>query len=159
MLVRHQHKQWDFCTEDDGSYEMLNRGPNGERRYFMVKSGRYGEPITVGEPDLALEVPPGCAIVDRRGAPQALDQKIAGIICRGASDEVELRLSLTNAKDKGIGWALHRDGRLEVNGTTYYLRALVLKDANRVENYDAFFGASPPADGKVRFYELEDLPV
>lgn len=70
----------------------------GEERFYKVVSGRYGEPIIIPEPALAVEVPSNITLVDGQGEPVSGPlQKISGFICRGKDREIVHRLSLTNA--------------------------------------------------------------
>ena len=158
----HEFRQWRFEVAPDGAYRIINPGADGEQRFFTVVSGQYGEPIVVPEPELAFALPPHCRYVNAQGADVFPDQKISGLICRGADGQVTLRVSLTNAKAKGLVWSMSEDGVLTVEGRSFVLYALVVKDRNRFRNYDAFFRELPQSvkpDGapSVRVLELEDL--
>ncbi len=154
----HTCKQWQFqVREDSCDYRIVNLGSDGSRQFYQAFSGQYGEPLLEPEPDLAVEPPFGCIYKNATEEIVIPDQKISGIICRDESGAVVLRVSLTNARNKNIPWSLDQNGALTVDEKIFYLYALVQKDKNRIRNYDAFFASSPPSDGNVVVYELEDL--
>lgn len=155
MKTIHVCKQWSLKVADNGDYTIVNLAPNGTRQFYCIISGQYGEPLLVPEPDLALSPPQGVTYVNAKGDVIQPDQQISGIICKSGGVVIH-RFSLTNAKRQGIILAVNNDGSLAMNGISYYLYALVLKDAKRVRNYDAFF-TSDESPRTVKVLELEDL--
>jgi len=156
----HECEQWQIQVsggQGNNSYQIVNVGPGGTLQFYRAFSGKYGEPLLEPEPDLAVPPPSGCTYINGAGEEITPDQKISGLICRGADGKVSLRVSLTNAKNKGIKWSLEDDGRVIIDGQVFFLYALVVKDKNRIRNYDAFFGPTPPEDQIVKVLELEDL--
>ena len=151
----HTAGQWQIQVGVSGEYRLVNIGSDGTLQYYQAQSGKYGEPILVAEPDLAVACPSQCRYIKRDGTETTPTEKVSGLICKDENGVVVLRVSLTNAKNKGISWSLADDGTLTVDGKTFHLYALVQKDKNRVRNYDAFFSAHP--DHPVEVLELEDL--
>lgn len=163
-------KQWTGETkplaaadEDTGSevanYRLVNL-ENGRPQYYEVVSGQYGEPVMRPEPERALSLPKGIEYVHcSTGEPVTLNDKISGIILKDAAGSTVDRFSLTNAAKKGIDLTLSDDGCLTIGGKKYYLRSLLSKDKKRICNYDGFFSEIKPETGKVKFWELEDLPL
>ncbi len=154
MTKVHVCKQWSILVADNGDYTIVNLAPDGTRQFYCIINGQYGEPLLIPEPDLAFAVPAGVHYVNAKGDPMIPREKISGIICKAAGRVVH-RFSLSNAKRQGINIACN-DGKMVINGTEYHLYALVIKDAKRVKNYDAFFTADG-APTTVKVLELEDL--
>lgn len=155
-----RHKQWTIDVDpSDESYEIYNRGSNGEKQFYKIVPGKYGEPLIVAEPDLAFDPPARLAYVDKTGLPVTPDQKIAGLICEDGR-----RFSLTHAKLKGIAIKVSDDDRsIQVGEEKWWLVTLLLKDKNRVRNYDAYcipFSESEMHEPlAVRVLELGDLDL
>ncbi len=151
------HRCGQWVIEIDGSnYRIINPGTGGVLQYYSVENGQYGQPLIRPEPDLAVAAPSAVSYVDRDGRSVTPDEKISGFICRDAGGVIVYRVSLTNAKNRGIMWGLTDDGKLTVDGHDFWLYALVRKDRNRIFNYDAYFRAAQPTD-PVKLIELEDV--
>ena len=147
-------KQWTVDVNDTtGEYRICNLGPNGEKQYYEVVAGKYGEPIIVAEPDLAFYTPTNLLYVKAKGeGMSAPDQKIAGIICQDGP-----RFSLTNAKSKGVVIKTNDDGSVQVGEEKWWLTTLFLKDKNRFRGYDAYCVRQQPEN--VRVLELGDIDL
>lgn len=153
LLVLTTRPQWTVdIDEATGQYTIMNLGPNGERRYYMVSPGQYGEPVITPEPDLAFSVPVNLTYVNKKGEAVVPAEKISGIICQESH-----RFSLTNAKNKGIDVTVNDDGSIQVGDETWWLSTLFIKDKNRVRNYDAYLVREKPPQVKV--LELADLDL
>lgn len=149
MLIT--HLQWTIkIDETTGEYKIVNLGPNGERQYYMVSSGKYGEPIITPEPDLAFPVPANLVCVNAEGEAVVPTEKISGIICQNSH-----RFSLTNAKNKGIEIRVNDNGSLQISDDTWWIATLFSKDKSRVRNYDAYLVRQKPA--LIKVLELGDL--
>ncbi|MBI2037785.1 MAG: hypothetical protein HYT15_02540 [Candidatus Magasanikbacteria bacterium] len=145
------NKQWTIkVDETTGDYNVTNLGPNGERQFYMVSPGQYGQPIITAEPDLAFDAPSNLTYVNAKGETVTPSEKIAGIICQDGP-----RFSLTNAKNKGITVVVSDDGSIQIGNEVWHLVTLFSKDKNRVVNYDAYLVRQQPA--QVRVLELGDL--
>ncbi|WP_436023657.1 hypothetical protein [Trinickia sp. LjRoot230] len=162
--------QWTVLTQPDqtiGSdpkrvarFRVVNLDETGRRRFYEVQSGKFGEPIVVPEPEKALPVPANVKYVHgRTGDAVTLPEKIAGIILRNEKGFTVGRFSLTNAERQGTQLSLDNSGRLEVDGKTFFLQSILMPDANRVRNYDAYFGPTRPESGNVRVWEKGYLPI
>jgi hypothetical protein len=151
----HPKQQWQVQTNEDGDYRVINPAADGRRQYYQAFSGKYGEPLIEPEPDLAVPCPSGCRYTDVSGEESSPDQRISGLIVKREDGSVVHRVSLTNALNKGIEWELDHNGVLTIDGEQFHLQTLVIKDGNRVRNYDAFFGTGTPESVKV--LELQDL--
>jgi hypothetical protein len=163
--------QWTIATQTDpgttagidevSRYRIVNLGAGGERRFYEIRSGDlYKEPILHPEPEKALPAPTDVEYVHATtGESMRLAERIAGIILRNGEGKTVGRFSITNAESKNIRLALGNDGRLEVDGQVFHLQSILMPDANRIRNYDAFFGAEPPDDGKVKVWEKGYLPI
>jgi hypothetical protein len=152
--------QWEALTQRDDdnqvvAYCIVNRSPTGQRQFYDVIAGKFGEPLMRKEPDQALPVPSGLQYV-RDGAHVVPDQRIAGCVVKDGSKVIE-RFSITNAIKKGRSVTLSDMGELTVDGNRYFLTALFSADRNRVKNYDAFFSTRPETGPPIRLVELEDL--
>jgi len=146
-------KQWTLvANEADEKYNICNLGSNGEKQFYEIVPGKYGEPIIVAEPDLAFDTPPNLRYVNAKGEKVQPDQKIAGIICDDGQ-----RFSLSNAKSKGIEIKVNYDGSIQVGNDRFFLVTLFLKDKNRVRNYDAYCTRGQVIPAQVRIVELGDL--
>lgn len=134
---------------------------DGRRQFYAIESGpEFGQPIVVPEPEKALPVPANVKYVHgRTGDAVTLSEKIAGIILRNEKGFTVGRFSLTNAERQGTQLSLGDDGRLVVDGETLFLQAILMPDANRVRNYDAYFGPTRPESGTVRVWEKGYLPI
>ena len=154
----HSYRQWNIEVDEDesGAYRIVNRKDDGTLQYYLAESGKYGEPIIVPEPELALPIPLGCKYVDSDGTDAQPSQLISGIIC-SAGGKVVHRFSLTNAMNKGVQLKLEMDGRLMVAKEHFWLRCLLVKDRNRFRNYDAFF--VPTRQERILVAELEDVAM
>jgi hypothetical protein len=130
----------------------VNLGPNGEKRFYMISPGKYGEPIITPEPDLAFEVPATLTYINAKGEVVVPQEKISGIICKDGP-----RFSLTNAKKKGVKVQVNDDGSIQIDTETWWLATLFSKDKNRVRNYDAYLVREKPA--QVKMLELGDLDL
>lgn len=145
--------QWTVKVDDSGrQYAIVNLGPNGERQYYSVGPGKYGEPIITPEPDLAFAVPANLTYVNSKGEAFVPTEKISGVICKDSH-----RLSLTNAKNKGIVVKVNDDGSFQIGDETWHLTTLFSKDKNRIRNYDAYLVREKPEQVKV--LELGDLDL
>jgi hypothetical protein len=145
------NKQWIVdVSGTTGDYAIVNLGPNGERQYYMVSPGQYGQPVITAEPDLALDVPIGIEYVNAKGEAVMPGEKIAGIICQGGA-----RYSLTNARNKGVKVKVNDDGSIQVGDEKWWIATLFSKDKQRIINYDAYLVRQQPAQVKV--LELGDL--
>lgn len=167
--------QWTIATQTDPTdpgatepgavsrYRIVNLGPDGGQRYYAIASGeKFSEPMLHPEPEKALPVPANVAYVQgTTGESMQLpeDEKIAGIILRDGERRTIGRYSLTNAESQNIRLELDDDGRLKVNGEVFYLQSILVPDANRIRNYDAYFGPKPPDQGKVKVWEKGYLPI
>ena len=162
--------QWTIATQTDpdiaqsdevSRYCIVNLDPNGARRYYQIVSGTaYNEPILQPEPEKALPVPQDVEYVHgTTGESMRLAERIAGIILRDSAGREVGRYSLTHAESKKIRLALRDDGRLEVGDQVFYLQSILVPDAHRIRNYDAFFGTEPPDQGKVKVWEKGYLPI
>lgn len=151
----HSFKQWKIQVSPDGNYAIVNEGENGKKDFYQIVSGQYGQPLIVAEPDRAVVVPQNIQYVDTKGSIVVPDQKIAGFIIRDANKQIVMRVSLTNAEKKGILWELDDVGVLKIAEQKYCMQCLVIKDKNRLTNYDAFFG--PESVSSIKVLELEDL--
>lgn len=155
-----QTKNGDWFVEvykDNGYYEIFNVGPDDALRFYMVRAGQYGNPIIIAEPDLAFDVPSTLHCFNSKNEKVVPDQKIAGIICKDGP-----RLSLTNAKKQGIVVMAHPDGdgSLQIGEEKWWIRTLLLKDKNRIFNYDAFcIRDGEPRNGATMLLELGDLDL
>jgi len=157
-LTIHTCGQWEIQRDEadpNGRYRIINRGPDGSLRFYMVRSGDYGQPLIVAEPSLGVACPTGVVYthptagkVDRPCA------KITGVIFKLADGTVG-RFSLSNAALQGSGWTLAEDGSLRMDGHILHLAAIFQKDGKRFEGLDAFFLPERPA--AVKFLELMDL--
>lgn len=146
-------KQWTVDVNDTtGEYRICNLGLNGEKQFYEVVPGKYGEPIIVAEPDLAFDPPTNLLYVNAQRAETTPDQKIAGIICKDGP-----RFSLTNAKSKGVAIKVNEDGSIQVGEKKWWLVTLFLKDKNRFRGYDAYCVREQPEN--VRVLELGDLDL
>jgi hypothetical protein len=154
----HTCKQWQVQTNENGDYRIINPAEDGTRQYYQAESGQYGEPLLHPEPDLAVPCPTACLYKDAHGGEVSPEQNISGLIVKSEDGTVLHRVSLTNAVNKGLAWELDNTGTLTFDGTQYHLQALVVKDAKRIKNYDAYFGTGEV--GAVEVLELEDsIPV
>ncbi|MDO8509681.1 MAG: hypothetical protein Q7S24_00900 [bacterium] len=145
--------QWTIeIDEDTGEYKIMNLGQSGERQFYMVTPGGYGEPIITPEPDLAFTPPYMFNYVDVNGVHVSPMEKISGIICKDSH-----RLSLTNAKRQGINITVNSDGSLNIAGVKWWIATLFQKDKNRIKNYDAYCIRQYPTS--VRVLELGDLDL
>ncbi|NRO95220.1 hypothetical protein GWC77_04620 [Paraburkholderia sp. NMBU_R16] len=163
--------QWTIATQTDpdttaeidevSRYRIVNLGEGGNRRFYEIRSGDvYKEPILNPEPEKALPVPADVEYVHATtGESMRLAERIAGIILRDGGGRTIGRFSITNAESKNIQLALGNNGRLEVDGQVFHLQSILMPDANRIRNYDAFFGTEPPDDGKVKVWEKGYLPI
>lgn len=167
--------QWTIATQTDPAdpgatepgavsrYRIVNLDPDGGQRYYAIASGaKFSEPILHPEPEKALPVPTNVAYVHgTTGESMQLpeDEKIAGIILRDGERRTIGRYSLTNAESQNIRLELGDDGRLKVNAEVFYLQSILVPDANRIRNYDAYFGPEPPDQGKVKVWEKGYLPI
>lgn len=148
-----KNKQWTVeIDETTGEYKIVNLGPDGERQYYMVSPGKYGEPIITPEPDLAFALPANLTYVNAKGEAVVPAEKISGIICKDSH-----RFSLTNAKSKGIEVKANDDGSIQIGTETWHVATLFSKDKNRVRNYDAYLVREKPVQVKV--LELGDLDL
>lgn len=143
---------WTVEIDEKGEYTIINLGPNGERRFYMVSPGKHGEPIITPDPDLAFEVPANLTYTNVKGETIVPAEKISGIICKDSH-----RFSLTNAKSKGIEVKVNDDGSIQIGEETWYLATLFSKDKNRIRNYDAYLVREKPA--RVKVLELGDLDL
>jgi len=151
--MQSKYKQWTVeIDETTGEYCIVNLGSTGERQYYMVSPGKYGEPIITPEPELAFAVPSNLTYVNSNGDAVTPTEKISGIICRDGP-----RFSLTNARSKGIEVTANDDGSIQIGTESWWLATLYSKDKNRVRNYDAFLVREKPA--QVRVLELGDLDL
>lgn len=157
--------QWTLCVNPDrpDDYEMFNLGPNGERRYYRMIPGKYGEPLIDQEPDLAFPVPGGLGLAFFHAKPKGsgLEQmvptpedKIIGVVCRNGP-----RFSLTNAKSKNVDIHVNPDGTIQVGDRAWWLCALFCPDAQRFtpNRWVGFLAAEKPA--YIMVYELGELPL
>ena len=153
MITRRTYIQWTFDVDEaTGTYNIYNRGPNGEKQFYEVVPGKYGEPIIVAEPELAFDPPANLRYDNVKGAVVVPDQKIAGIVCQNGP-----RGSLTNLqKQVKKPVTVNEDGSLQIGEEKWWIVKLLLKDKNRIRNYDAFCVRQKPL-GEVRIIELGDL--
>jgi hypothetical protein len=145
------YKQWTL-TAGEYSYELVNSAADGTRQFYMVKPGPYGQPIIVAEPDLAFDAPASLSYVNGKGEPVKPVEQIAGIVCQDGP-----RLSLSNAKNKGISVSTREDGSMQVGGEVWHIATLLCKDKNRIIGYDAFLVKTKPPT--VRILELGDVSL
>lgn len=122
--------QWTLRVGPEG-YEIVNLGPKGERRYYRVEPGKYGQPLMDQEPDLALPVPSGLnyrrmSVGNREPQAMTSDDKIVGVVCQNGP-----RFSLTNAKDKGVDIRMNPDGSIQVGDKTWWPVILLCPDGQR----------------------------
>lgn len=151
MICYFRFRQWMLeVNEGTASYNIYNHGSNGERQFYEVVPGKYGEPIIVAEPEYAFDVSVNLCYVNAKGDAVVPDQQIAGIICQDGP-----RFSLTNAKNKGVVIRANEDGSIQVGEEKWWLATLFLKDKNRFRGYDAYCVRQQPE--KVRILELGDL--
>lgn len=144
-------KQWTLtANEADEKYNICNLGPNGEKQFYEIVNGKYGEPIIVAEPEYAFDPPASLMYLDAKFEPTKPDQKIAGIVCQFGP-----RLSLTNAKKQGVVIKANGDGSIQVGDEQWWVATLFLKDKNRIRNYDAFCVRVKP--NYIRILELGDI--
>lgn len=162
--------QWTVATQPDDTigsdpkrvarFRIVNLDEAGRRKFYEVESGQFGQPILVPEPEKALPVPANVAYVRGNSRePVTLPEKIAGIILRNERGATVGRFSLTNAERQGTQLSLDDDGRLVVDSQTFFLQSILMPDANRVRNYNAYFGPTRPASGNVLVWELGYLPI
>ncbi len=141
-MARFRFMQWMVeVNEGTGAYNIYNYGSNGERQSHEVVPGKQGEPIIVAEPDLAFDPPVNLRYVNARGEEVRPNQKIASIICKDGP-----RLSLTDAKLKGIKIKVNDDGSVQVGEDKWWISTLFLKDKNLFRNYDAVCYREPMGD-------------
>lgn len=153
IMAEFKNKQWTVeINETTGDYKIVNLGPNGERQFYMVSPGRYGEPIITPEPDLAFAAPTSLTYVNAKGESVVPAEKISGIICKDSH-----RFSLTNAKNKGVEIKVNDDGSIQIGDEVWWLTTLFSKDKNRVRNYDAYLVREKPV--LVKVLELADLDL
>jgi len=150
-----KHGQWmvEMKEGNGGGYNIYKldpNGENGEKQFYEVVPGKYGEPIIVAEPTLAFDPPANPLYVNAKWGEAKPDQKIAGIICQDGP-----RFSLTNAKSKGVAVKVNEDGSIQVGEGKWWLVTLFLKDKNRFRGYDAYCVREQP--GNVRILELGDI--
>ncbi len=149
-------KQWTLvANEADGKYNICNLGSDGQKQFYEVVSGEYGQPTIIAEPEYAFDTPANLLYVNAKGEgvkPDQPDQKIAGVVCKDGP-----RFSLTNAKSKGVVIKANDDGSIQVGEEKWWLATLFLKDKNRIRNYDAYCVRQQPE--KVRILELGDLDL
>lgn len=126
----------------------------GQKKFYEIKMGQYGQPVVIQEPDLAFESPEG--VGDGK-------QKIAGII----TDDGQ-RFSLSNfmqknnlsANDIKNLWN-KEEMSFVINLKKYYLQFLYEPDKNRIVNYVGFFCKYKKVkhDGErcVKVYEMAEV--
>ncbi len=141
--------QWQLIITPD-KYTIVNPGPNGEKRFYQVTPGKYGEPLITAEPDKAFAPPTNLRYVDGKGQTTTPNEKIAGIVCK---DGPRFSLSSPQAPE----FVISPEGDLIIGETRYALNALYKKDDRRITNYDAYFSKVKPAE--VRVLELGDLDL
>ncbi len=145
-----QYLQWRAQMGDE-KYSIFNPDPStGQKRFYEIVSGQYGQPIIVAEPDFAFSCPEMLNYVNAKGETTVPAEKIAGIICNDGK-----RFSLTNAKAKNITVEAQDDGSIKINDEIWWIVTLFQKDKNRIINYDAYLSKDRPE--KVKILELADL--
>lgn len=144
--------QWVVKVDGAGDYSMFNPGPGGDRQFYMVIPGQYGQPIIIAEPDLAFSAPANLTYVNVKGECVEPAEKIAGIICQDGP-----RLSLTRAKNTGVLVKVNDDGSIQVGDEVWWIATLFSKDKNRIIGYDAFLVRKKPSQVKMR--ELGDIDL
>lgn len=137
------------------SYRLSN--PNeatGKDRYYAIEPGKYGEPRIKPEPDLAFNWSDKLSYVDQEGneTQPKPTLRISGIICKDGP-----RFSLTNAFNQGIAVQPQDDGSIMIGDDLWWPSTLFLKDANRIDGYDAFCIRQKP--DTTRVLELGDLDL
>ncbi|MCO6431667.1 MAG: hypothetical protein J5J00_12465, partial [Deltaproteobacteria bacterium] len=48
-------KGWELQLDSEGSFEIRNPGPNGEKQYFTIVPGPYS-PVILEEPENAIQL-------------------------------------------------------------------------------------------------------
>jgi hypothetical protein len=148
-------KQWTMVVDKaDEKYNICNVGSDGKKQFYEIIVGEYGQPIIVAEPGYAFDAPANLRYVDAKGKMVRPAQQIAGIICKDGP-----RFSLTNAKKQGVEIKTNDDGSIQVGNQAWWIKTLLVKDKNRIINYDAFCvprDAWPTPLG-VQILELGDL--
>lgn len=139
------------------SFELVNLGPTGQKQFYSVGAGQYGQPIINVEPDLAMPVPANLTYRNAAGEPleHSKLEKLGGFIVADTAGAVIHRYSLTNARNKGVTYGFREDGAFMVNGQAFWTRTLFDKDKMRIVGYDGYF--SPVKPEFVRVLELADL--
>lgn len=152
--MQFKYGQWalEAANEMKETYTIVNPGSDGERRFYMVTAGKFGQPIIVAEPDLSFAAPTCFKYVNAKGEATQPTEKIAGIICRDG-----IRTSLSGAKMKGVAISINADGSVQVGEEVWHLATLFQKDKNRIINYDAYLVREPRK--VVRILELGDLDL
>lgn len=166
--IKFQIGQWTYTVEGydpaTGTAQKLrginpSKQPGGPRRFYMMETGQFGQPLFTADPDMAFEVPSQLVCVDVASNPVTLTEKIGGIMCLGVGPKPQHRYSLTSAAEKtpvAIEVVVNDDGSIQVDGEKWWVAALIQKDRNRIFNYDAILVRDQP--DQVFLVELGDLP-
>ncbi|NCN45271.1 MAG: hypothetical protein COU63_04800 [Candidatus Pacebacteria bacterium CG10_big_fil_rev_8_21_14_0_10_36_11] len=155
--------QWTVRVWKD-RYEIVNLDEDGETRsFYLLKSGKYGQPLIEAEPDRAFEAPKEVIYVNAKG--EKVDppkEKISGIICQEEDGSVAHRFSLSNKKapkfkptEDGIEIEVAQGEGENTTIERWYLTVLFDKDGNRIQNHDGYYGRVKPS--VVKILELQDL--
>lgn len=166
MVVKEKIGQWTIqrTYDEDGNltdYNIYNEDEQGNKRYYQIIQGRYNNPILEPEPDLKVPAPPELEYEQNGQSIDPKDLWISGVMVQAQSPDrfkanTIARFSLTNGPEPNT--IVSEDfTTVQVDGTTYYLTKLVIKDQNRFvpNNYDAVYGPNKPE--KVKFQELAQI--
>ena len=146
-------KGWDLEVTD-GTFEIVNRAADGERRFFRIVPGAYA-PIVEEEPELAFPVP-NATYVNSRAEPATPDMRIKGIIVKEIpGGKVIYRANLTNFFGKDSGQLIDGGNAIEVEGNRYFLYRLMYENKARMLGYIAFYKPEPTS--KVEVIDASDL--
>lgn len=152
-------KGWELQLDSEGSFEIRNPGPNGEKQYFTIVPGPYS-PVILEEPENAIQLGVN-RYKDASGQPLSPQMKVKGVICKdkpGTEGRILYRSNLTNflRRDGGV---VHEDGAvIEVQGARYRLYRLVAENKNRILGYIGFYMPEADHDGTpVEVVEVENL--
>lgn len=145
------YKQWTAKMGEE-SYSIANLGETGNKRFYEVVNGPYGNPIIIVEPDLAFPCPEALTYINAKGEQTSPTEKIGGIVCQETDGTPVHRFSLSNPK--APQFEVTSDGII-IDGVNWYLFCLFSKDKNRIINYDAFYVLTKPE--AVKMLELGDV--
>lgn len=131
-------KGWKLELQGEGDFQIVNRGPSGERQFFRIVPGPYS-PVIEEEPDIAEPLGVG-DYVTWAGDHTAPEGKIKGVICKDSpGGKILYRGNLTNFRGKDSGVFENGGHGVVVGGRRYRLYLLMAENKPRIKNYVALY--------------------